>query len=108
MKTGTKDSLTAKMGAVADPARRRILALLKEQGCCSLDRKTGLFACDVEQRMQLSQPTISHHMQVLTRAELVQAEKHGRWRWYRRNEEALRRLLNALKDSLYNFFAVTY
>ena len=100
MKTGTKDSLTAQMGAVADPARRRILALLKEKGCCSLDRKTGLCACDVEQRMQLSQPTISHHMQVLTRAGLVQAEKHGRWRWYRRNEEALRRLLNALKDSL--------
>jgi ArsR family transcriptional regulator len=94
------DKFVPALAAIADPVRRRILALLKEPGCCSLGKKTGMCACDVEERMKLTQPTISHHMRLLTRAGLVEAEKIGRWRWYRRNENAIRELLGTLRESL--------
>src|SRR6185312_3870056 len=76
--------------AVADPTRRRILQALKERGGCSIDKEVGLCASDIEQRIHLSQPTISHHMAILAKAGLVETQKIGLWRWYRRNEIALR------------------
>jgi ArsR family transcriptional regulator, arsenate/arsenite/antimonite-responsive transcriptional repressor len=98
--TKAADKIAGALQAIADPARRRVLALLKERGCCSLGKSSGMCACDVEQRMKLSQPTISHHMRILTQAGLVEAKKLGRWRWYRRNESAIRELLGALRESL--------
>jgi len=50
--------------------------------------------------VRLSQPTISHHMAILTKAGLVEAVKKGQWRWYRRNEKALRRLVKSLRTHL--------
>lgn len=93
-------TLDRTLAAISDSARRKILALLKEKGCCSIGKAAGLCACDVEERMKLSQPTISHHMRVLVNAGLVEGEKVGRWMWYRRNEAALKKLLSALKDEL--------
>ncbi len=83
--------------AIADPTRRRILQALKQRGTSSaetphMEKHTGLCAGDIEERVRLSQPTISHHMAILTKAGLVEAVKKGQWRWYRRNEKALRRL----------------
>jgi ArsR family transcriptional regulator len=86
--------------AVADPTRRRILQALKERGGCSLDKDVGLCASDIEQRIRLSQPTISHHMSILKKAGLVEARKLGQWMWYRRNETAFREFTRALKESL--------
>jgi ArsR family transcriptional regulator len=86
--------------AIGDPARRKILQLLKEKGCCSIEKSTGMCACDIEARLKLSQPTISHHMRVLTKAGLVQATKVGPWMWYRRNEKAIQEFLGALRDDL--------
>jgi len=54
------------LNAIADPTRRRILQTLKEPGGCSIGKDVGLCASDIEQRIQLSQPTISHHMAILT------------------------------------------
>lgn len=86
--------------AVADPTRRRILQALKEKGGCSLGHEVGLCASDIEIRIHLSQPTISHHMSVLKKAGLVEAKKEGQWMWYRRNETALRELAKSLRDTL--------
>jgi ArsR family transcriptional regulator len=83
--------------ALADPTRRAILRLLKEEkGCCSIGKTVGLCACDIEARIKRSQPTVSHHMAILTEAGLVLAEKQGTWMWYRRNEKALKALVEAL------------
>jgi DNA-binding transcriptional ArsR family regulator len=86
--------------AIADPVRRKILRLLKEKGCCSIEKSTGMCACDIEARVKLSQPTVSHHMRVLTKAGLVQATKVGPWMWYRRNEKAIHDFLGGLRDEL--------
>src|SRR5947209_5810268 len=86
--------------AVADPARVKILRLLKEKGQCSIGKGVGMCACDVQDHVKLSQPTISHHMAILRKAGLVQAEKHGLWMWYRRNEESLKTLGKALSANV--------
>ena len=88
--------LLSALKAVADPTRLRILRLLKQKGQCSIGKPSGLCACDIEEQFQLSQPTISHHMSVLTRAGLVLAEKEGLWMWYRRNESVLKQVARAL------------
>jgi DNA-binding transcriptional ArsR family regulator len=92
--------LNRMLHAVADPTRRRILQALKERGGCSLDKDVGLCASDIEQRIRLSQPTISHHMSILKKAGLVEARKLGQWMWYHRNESALREFARTLKESL--------
>jgi ArsR family transcriptional regulator len=89
--------------AIADPTRRRILISLKQRAASSPMKpgaSWGMCAGDIEQRMQLSQSTISHHMAILTKAGLVAAVKQGQWRWYRRNEKALRQLLKSLRAQL--------
>ena len=101
----SETSLDRALHAIADPTRRRILMVLKEnvpsktpaprqvQGPC-------LCGGDIEQRIHLSQPTISHHMGILTKAGLVAATKHGQWRWYRRNEKAIRQVVKMLRGRL--------
>jgi len=98
--TASDQNLSKVLQAIADPARRRILAALKERNACALGKETGLCAQDIESRLKLSQPTISHHMGILTKAGLVDAIKLGQWMWYRRNEPALRGFVKNLKESL--------
>ena len=86
--------------AIADPTRRRILRALKEEGACSIEKKTGLCAYDIEQRVKLAQPTVSHHMRILEKANLVEAKREGHWRWYRRNEKSIAEMMKGLKGQL--------
>jgi DNA-binding transcriptional ArsR family regulator len=96
-------SLDRTLHAIADPTRRRILATLKQRAPSNgalTAGKNGLCAGDIEERVRLSQPTVSHHMAILTKAGLVEAAKQGQWRWYRRNEKALRQLVKSLRAQL--------
>jgi DNA-binding transcriptional ArsR family regulator len=95
-----EQNLNLILNAIADPTRRRILHVLKEHSGSATGKEAGLCASDIEQRIQLSQPTISHHMAILTKARLVEAKKVGLWVWYRRNEAALRDFGRALRRSL--------
>ena len=70
--------------ALSDPARLKILAFLSGQDagkCCGSEE--GICACDLEGVINLSQPTVSHHMKCLISANLVLAEKRGKWMFYR-------------------------
>ena len=71
--------------ALADPVRRRIVELLRTRGagCCGTGGE--ICGCDLETPLGLAQATISHHMKCLCLAELVSAEKRGRWVYYRLN-----------------------
>ena len=98
-------SLDRALHAIGDPTRRRILQALKEgeaEAKASKNATTGPCLCagDIEQRVRLSQPTISHHMAILTKAGLVEATKKGQWRWYRRNEKAIRGMVKTLRAKL--------
>jgi|ERR1700722_14356865 DNA-binding transcriptional ArsR family regulator len=116
--TASEPSLDRVLHAVADPTRRRILQTLKERGACTgmkassrkgSSQKTAgrtpikgvsLCAGDIETCVHLSQPTISHHMAILTKAGLVEAVKHGQWRWYRRNDHAIRQIVKLLRKGI--------
>jgi DNA-binding transcriptional ArsR family regulator len=100
--TVAEATLDRALHAIADTTRRRILQALKEgaAGAKAVANGRCLCAGDIEERVRLSQPTISHHMAILTKAGLVEATKKGQWRWYRRNEKAIRRMVKTLRGKL--------
>ncbi|PYX47326.1 MAG: transcriptional regulator [Acidobacteria bacterium] len=94
--SSTENSLDRALHAIADPTRRRILQALKEGEAQARMQKAAngpsLCAGDVEERVRLSQPTISHHMAILTKAGLVEATKKG--------QKAIRQMLKTLRGKL--------
>lgn len=100
MKAAT-DKLSLALRAVADPTRRKILRLLHPAGGVRKNApQDGSTASDIEQRIKLAQPTISHHMKILKNAGLVEADKQGTWVRYRRIESAIRAVRKGLLDEL--------
>jgi len=102
--SSSESSLDRALHAIADPTRRRILQALREGEAELKAQKAAAGPClcagDIEERIKLSQPTISHHMAILTNAGLVEATKKGQWRWYRRNEKAIRAMVKMLRGKL--------
>jgi ArsR family transcriptional regulator len=43
--------------------------------------------CNLTEPLGLSQPTISHHLKVLTDAGIIIREKRGTWAWYTVNQD---------------------
>jgi ArsR family transcriptional regulator len=84
----TAEALAAKFKALSDPARVAILNRLGgEEECC---------VCELD-NLELSQPTVSHHLKVLREAGLVEvARKRGTWTYYRLVPDAMRELAVAL------------
>ena len=79
----TATTLAARLGAIADPVRLQMLSILHTSA-------TGeVCACDFVGPIDKSQPTISHHLRVLSEAGVVTGEKRGRWVWYRLADGAL-------------------
>ena len=56
--------------------------------------------CDLTAPVALSQPTVSHHMRVLTDAGLLTREQRGKWAYYRLVPGALDGLAAALTATL--------
>ena len=92
--------LTDQLRAVADPTRRRILRLLSQKGECSIGESRGLCARDIEAKVKLSQPTVSHHMKILAEAGLVTGERRGQWMWYRRDEAAVKEMSRKFREEI--------
>jgi ArsR family transcriptional regulator len=84
------ERLARLFAAVADPARLRLLSLL------AAAEAGEVCACDLVEPVGRSQPTVSHHLKVLSEAGLVTGDKRGRWVWYRIVPERLADLRAAL------------
>jgi len=97
----TGNELVGIFAALADPTRLHILDILDRKGsrrCGPVSvGERGLCACDVESALPLSQAAVSHHLGILRRAGLVEAEKRGRWMFYRRNDRLLEEVAAALR-----------
>jgi|tagenome__1003787_1003787.scaffolds.fasta_scaffold20980421_2 ArsR family transcriptional regulator len=77
-------ALAGQLKALADPARLRLLSLMLAND--DLESCT----CDLTEALQLSQPTVSHHLKKLTEAGLVFAHRReGSWTYYRVRPDAL-------------------
>ena len=67
--------------ALADPARVKIVNLLatSDEPVC---------ACEFEPALELSQPTVSHHLKRLTEVGLLGREQRGKWAYFSLKPEA--------------------
>ncbi len=76
--------------AIADPTRLRLLSLIAAhdggQAC----------VCELTEPVGLTQPTVSHHLKVLTDAGLLSREKRGVWAYFTVVPDALDALAAAI------------
>ena len=77
--------------ALADETRQKIMQLV----CC-----TWLSVSEIVEQLNVTQPTVSHHLAILREAGLVQAREEGKQTFYMLNQE---RLANCCGTLVLNF-----
>lgn len=82
--------------AFCDENRLQILHFLQGGEKC---------ACKLLEEMQITQPTLSHHMKILCDAGIVNGRKEGKWMYYsisRNDVQRLKEYLDELLDNVDN------
>ena len=82
------ENIAELLKAVADPTRLQILAMIAkadQQEAC---------VCNLTGPLQLSQPTISHHLKKLNEVGLIDRERRGTWVWYSLNRARWAQIAN--------------
>lgn len=80
--------------ALSDPTRLKVLEMISHQELC---------ACDLLEAFEITQPTLSYHMKILTLSGLVDSRKDGLWMRYSLKKEPINDLkvfLDHLNDNL--------
>lgn len=90
--------------ALANPVRRQILHWLKDphRHFAEQDHPLDLGVCCklIDQRIGLSQSTVSAHLATLHKAGLVSTRRVGQFIFFQRNEEVIQAFLDQLNDGL--------
>jgi len=84
------EELAGAFKAIADPGRLLLLSYIADQP------DAEACVCNLVQPLGLTQPTVSHHLKVLTDAGLLARERRGTWMYYRLVPERV----SALRDAL--------
>jgi len=84
------EATAAVFRALGDPARVRIVNLLAAS-------EGPVCVCEFIPSLELSQPTVSHHLKKLTEAGLLEREERGKWAYYSLSGEALGRLASLVE-----------
>lgn len=66
--------------ALGDSNRLQIVQMLSDGEKC---------ACKLQEKFEITQPTLSHHMKILCECGLVDVRKEGKWSHYTMNCETL-------------------
>ncbi|EKU50421.1 ArsR/SmtB family transcription factor [Staphylococcus massiliensis] len=74
--------------ALADKIRLKILHSIRQSDAKSL------CVCDLEEILDLKQSKLSYHLKKLVDANIIIAEKHGTWNYYKINEQQIQVVLN--------------
>ena len=82
--------LAGVLKAIAEPTRLRLLSLIAAHS----DGEACV--CDLSGPINLTQPTVSHHLKVLRDAGLVSSERRGTWVYYKTVPERLAALSHLL------------
>jgi ArsR family transcriptional regulator len=82
-------STAALFKALADPHRVRIVNLLAVSGA-------SVCVCDLTDKLELSQPTVSFHMKKLVDAGLLDREQRGVWAYYSLRKDAVTKVRQVL------------
>ena len=75
--------------AFCDENRLQILQLLQDGERC---------ACNLLEEMQITQPTLSHHMKILCDAGVVVGRKEGKWMYYSISNEGMENIKECLNQ----------
>jgi ArsR family transcriptional regulator, arsenate/arsenite/antimonite-responsive transcriptional repressor len=76
--------------ALADPVRLRVLSIL------AASPGGEVCVCDFVDPLGKSQPTVSHHLKVLSEVGLVHGDRRGKWVWYSLDRARLAELRAAI------------
>lgn len=85
-------SLSIKFKAMSDPTRLKLLSLV------AATHDGEACVCDLNEPLDLSQPTVSHHLKILVEAGLLTRTKRGRWAYFALVPGALPSLADALQS----------
>lgn len=77
--------------ALSDENRLRILQMLRSGEKC---------ACKLLEELNITQPTLSHHMKILCDCGLVRGRRKGKWMHYSMCCEGVRKASALMKDLL--------
>ena len=88
------ERLAGVLKALAEPNRLRLVSLIAAN---TPDGATCV--CDLIEPVGLSQPTVSHHLKVLTEAGLLEREQRGKWAYYSLVPTALAAVATAITPS---------
>lgn len=77
------DELAEILKALADPVRLRLVSIIASA------ESGEVCACDLPGLVDRTQPTVSHHLSLLTKAGIVDREQRGKWAWFRVRRERL-------------------
>ncbi len=84
--------LSASLKALGDPIRLKLVLLMMQNA------DGAACVCNLNQSVDISQPTLSHHLKILKDAEVVKKSKKGTWAYYSVNPEILKLVnLDSLK-----------
>jgi ArsR family transcriptional regulator len=90
LNTADAAELAGGFSALADPVRLRVLSIL------AASPEGEVCVCDFVEPLAKSQPTVSHHLKILSEAGLVQGDRRGKWVWYSLNRSRLAELRAAI------------
>lgn len=54
----------------------------------------------IQEKAGISQSTVSHYLDIMQRAGLLESARYGKWTYYRRNEENIQKLADYVRDEL--------
>lgn len=54
----------------------------------------------IQEKARISQSTVSHYLDIMQRAGLLESARYGKWTYYRRNEENIQKLADYIRDEL--------
>lgn len=75
--------------ALGEDTRLQIFEMLRNGTLCG---------CKILEHLNITQPTLSHHMKILCDCGLVKAEKDWKWSYYSINCDTLQSLVSFLGD----------
>ena len=84
------EELTGLLKALADPIRLRLLSLV------AASPSGEVCACDLPGQLGRTQATVSHHLSLLVKADVLVREPRGKWAWFRIRPERFEALRDAL------------
>jgi ArsR family transcriptional regulator len=84
------ETLASAFKAIADPARLRLLSFIARQPAAEA------CVCHLVEPLELTQPTVSHHLRVLSDAGLLTRERRGTWMFYKLVPDRVEALRHAL------------